>query len=203
MFLLLWQEPDGENRWSIQKEDETLGLISTLIERGVQPGSFIGESAFNLRWLVPSQHDCSEIDLRTVDVQLGYNEKSNKSKTKETEAKRKSTSVKLIDEPRYGWVSPDGRYISCGYGGHASLAIEIVGRMVDTLDAAQYLENKGWMAIYHDPTHTAQYSVGMGAGMRITDAQLNVLKALHIDDKCKNLDLLLWTDENPYKSIPN
>lgn len=184
MMLILWQNSMGENLWEILCRKDAVALIDHLRAEGTQESTMIACNASSLSWVYPETHQNSRmINFKKLNEQICQD--GGVPHTPPIVPKA------MGDESTYGWVSPDGRYFQCGYGGHSSLAREIVGRMTDIRDPSLHLEENGWMAIFHDPTHTAHYSLGLGKGKKISDKQLSTLKFLKIENSIRNLKLYL------------
>lgn len=48
-----------------------------------------------------------------------------------------------------GWISPDGKFFTCNYGGHRSLSKHLSAHYYDTIeDTEKILEDAGWLKIY-------------------------------------------------------
>ena len=72
--------------------------------------------------------------------------------------------------------------ILCGYGGHTSEARRIVGEIRDIRDPERHLENLGWAKVFKGLEARERYSVGMGEGKKLTDAQLVELQRMGLDN---------------------
>ena len=74
-----------------------------------------------------------------------------------------------------------GRHFQCDYGGHSSLAREIVGKIQHIADPEQHLEGLGWVKVFSGTGTGKRYTVGMGTGKKLTDAQLRTLQEEGLD----------------------
>ena len=90
--------------------------------------------------------------------------------------------VEQKPETKFGWIAPDGRFFGCGYGGHTSEARRIVGEIRDIRDPERHLENLGWAKVFKGMEERSRYSVGMGEGKKLTDAQLKELQRMGLDN---------------------
>lgn len=179
-YFLLWRH-NGENHWEAASRAQLTPLLKQLLEQGVNPASMILiPGAGMIYWMFPEYHK----NKRQLWMQDLYREINGCGNT----AAYTGPNVPLSPAPKaadvYGFVAPDGRYFQCGYGGHSELARKIVGSVEKIDDARRHLEDRGWLAIYHDPTRADQkYAVGMGFGKHMTDAQLLRLHKLGLPDR--------------------
>lgn len=94
-------------------------------------------------------------------------------------------------ETKYGWISPDGRFFGCDYGGHSSLAADIVGEIQYVRDPERHLEDLGWMKVLNGCGTGRRYSVGMGEGKCITDEQIKTLERMGLSE-AYGVSAYLW-----------
>lgn len=182
-YYLLWRH-EGENHWDACTRDEALALCDSLIQRGVNPASVILIPGTGMiYWMFPQYHKgkkrCWMSDLY---AEICGTEKLPDYTGPDVQPPPPS------DPDHYGFISPDGRYFQCGYGGHMELARKIVGFLKEIRDPHRYLEDQGWLTIYHDPAEAMEkYAVGMGDGHHMTDPQLLKLQSLGFPDRTKGI----------------
>ncbi len=167
-FLVIWSH-DGENHWDIVRKSKYLGLLEILLNRGVDPADIQFVHTVHLNPSFPS---------------------AGKKLMAETDQKIEHTHP-VTPEPNYGYIAPDGRFLRCAYGQHSELARKIVGCMEDIKDAQRYLEDCGWAVILKDPFSKKKYSLGMGAGKKLTDRQIETIERLEIGKDLNNFSKYL------------
>lgn len=173
-FWIMWRH-NGENHWEACTKAEAMPLVrKLLLEEGVNPASIFFTT--DCHWMCPEHHGKKKnvwpLDfLKEIDG---------------GDVAQKYTGPNVYPEPKpvetkYGFISPDGRYFQCTYGGHSELARQIVGQMQKIDDPTRYLEDFGWLSIYKDPIRNNKYAVGMGINGKITDAQVTAIERVGLD----------------------
>lgn len=178
-WLIMWETPKGERMWEALKKEQIIGFAEKLLNEGVHPATvIISYSPMLLHWFFEDYHNgLSDVNFHKIN-ELIYGSKPIKK------PKRKPIDVPIHKEPekmKYGWLSPDGRFFNCDYGGHSAEARRIVGSIEKVDDVEKYLEDKGWAKILSGSWHNSIYAVGMGYGKKITDKQLKMLIHLGLD----------------------
>ena len=180
-FFIAWRHNE-ENHWEAVPENKFAGFAEKLLNEGVNPASIFFSMGVMVKWLFPSYHE-DERSLWINEIYDKINGAGNPSDYKAPDVpitKRKSDSL-------YGYISPDGRYFHCEYGGHYTLAETIVGSLQKINDARMFLEEQGWLVIHHDPFNCGKYAVGMGEDKKITDEQLKTIERIGLPTNSKNL----------------
>lgn len=132
-------------------------------------------------WLNPKSHSKSRLDFFNFFEE--YNQKPIK-----INPEIKEISKQLQDDyddkhkSLYGFISPDGKYYSCEYEGHANLADKICFGQYETNNAERYLEEHGWCKIYKPFNSTKQYAIYVGDKYTLTKEQFNTLKKLGLEN---------------------
>lgn len=159
-FFIAWRH-NGENCWEAVSENKVEGLLKKLLESGVNPASVFSTTLPMAHWLFPSHHKgCSQVWIRDLYDEIGGTGNPSDCSGPDVPVKEKEP------EMLFGFVSPDGRHFKCDFGGHSTLAKEIVGKLYDVKDAQKYLEEQGWLVIYRDFSYTGTYAVHMGKGKK-------------------------------------
>ncbi len=167
----------GHKRFEVIPESQYVSLLEKLLlEKKVHPGTIFISKMTICHWIDPKYHGgCKSINIYDFWDEINnlkspdayYNPPALKSEPKKLETK-------------YGYISPDGRYFQCDYYGHATLEREIVGKLENIDNPQQYLYEKGWLCIYHDPFGKGQYAIAMGRRKSMTNEQLHMLDLLKI-----------------------
>lgn len=167
----------GRKNFEVIPESKVESLLKKLFfEKGVHPGAVFMSKMTIVKWLSPQFHrGRNDVNIYKFYEQLA---EINDPNCYYKEPNLKSTPRK--SETKYGYVSPDGRYFHCEYFGHSTLEREIVGKLEEVSNPQQYLYDKGWLCIYHDPFHNGTYAVQMGYRKKMTDEQLKTLERLGI-----------------------
>lgn len=173
--LVMWGTRDGSRKWEAINSSQYKGFLKNLMGAGVNPASFMLQyNPVFFHWAFPSEHNgLSDVNFMRINDTI-YGEKKSAHKLPKVEIQKESDS-------KYGWLSPDGRYYHCSYGGRMDLAYEIVGKIEPVSDPEQKLEELGWAKIYRGLETKTLYSVGMGKDKKLTDKQLNMLKLNGLD----------------------
>lgn len=187
-YLVLWRH-NGENYWEAVSQRQFKPLLEKLIaEDKVNPASIIISGGAMVNWLFPEYHK----NCRTLWLDKLYDEINGTSKPSDYNGPNISPKTAPAEtNTLYGWVSPDGRYFHCEYGGHAELARKIVGSIQKVDNAQNHLEQHGWLAIYKDPLTNRNYSVGMGVDKILTDEQAKTLLRIGLPTNTPGLETIL------------
>ena len=172
-YIVLWRQ-NKQNYWEAVSDDRFANFIGKLVANGTNPASIIVSTGAMCNWLFPEYHK----KKRTVWMRDIYDEINGTSNPSDYSGPDVPTEKKEKIESLYGFISPDGRYFQCAYGGHSELARRIVGEVQPCKDAQQFLENRGWLVIYHDPFGRGKYAAGTGYGKKITDEQLKTFERI-------------------------
>lgn len=126
--LVLWEDSDGERNWEAISSGQYKGFLKKLMDAGVNPASIMLQyNPVFFHWAFPSEHNgLSDVNFMRINDAIGGGKKS--------PHKLPKIEVKKEPESKYGWLSPDGRYYHCSYGGHMDLAYEIVGKIEPVID---------------------------------------------------------------------
>lgn len=171
-YFVMWRHND-ENHWEAVSKEKFSPLCEKLLNEGINPASMFISAGDITHWIFPNYHKGKK-QLWMAEL---YREINGTSVPSDYSGPR----VKPREQPKqsdalYGYISPDGRYFHCEYVGHSALARKIVGKLYDVNDASRFLEDNGWLVIYHDPFHIGQYNVGMGLNKVMTDQQLATIE---------------------------
>lgn len=180
----MWRH-DGINYWEAVSDKRFKGLLAELLDSGVNPASIILSNGGIINWLFPDYHK----GCRTLWISNIYDEINGAGNPSDY----KAPNVPIIEKSNdmYGYISPDGRYFRCEYGGHSNLARNIVGKINNIDDAVQHLESLGWLAIYKDPLNIGDYSIGMGIGKKMTDEQLKIIQRMDLSKRLRDISSYL------------
>lgn len=196
--LLLWETEEGIHDWkALASTADVMQFLEYLLKSGVDPAKVM-TVPLSLYWMFPKYHNNKRNAAVAELVDEGALEKI-KQEAKERELLRQQ---RLEERPTpevdtdLGWLSPDGRFFKCGYGGHSQKAREIVGQMAPTKNAQTFLENNGWFAIYESPVSGKSLGIGSGVKNRkqrrhLNDKQLEKIQKMGIADKIFNLSWYL------------
>lgn len=175
-FVFLWEDKKGNRYWEAVENNCTKDFLRKLLEDGISPATVM--CAYNpilFHYVFEDYHKLTDVNFGRINEEIYGCEPHTKRKV-----------VKLTPEPekepeKYGWLAPDGRFFSCSYGGHFSLASKIVGEIEYVLDPERHLEDLGWAKILKDVITGNRYAVGMGQDKNLTDAQLKTLTQMGLD----------------------
>lgn len=172
-FVIMWEDPNGERKWEVTSENQTAGFLTQLLNQGVNPATMIvaySPMLFHFVW--PEYHNgLSDVFFGRINEELYGSDPKMVSKHEPVDVAESAPRIE-----KYGWISPDGRYFQCNYGGHSDLASTIVGSIEDIFDPEQHLENLGWAKIFHNSMNAqSTYAIGMGYEKRLTDDQIKTL----------------------------
>lgn len=183
----------GKKEFEVIPESKYESLLKHLFfEKGVHPGAVFISKMTICNWISPKFHKgCKSVNIYKFYEQL--------AEINDPVCEYKEPNLKSIpkkESPNYGYVSPDGRYFHCDYWGHASLEREIVGEVEKIDNPQQYLYNKGWLCIYHDPFNKGTYAIAMGRKQHMTNEQLHMLDVLKIPHNSYGFQDYLLGEEN-------
>lgn len=186
-FVFMWEEPDGKRCWEAVREDQYAGFLEQLLNRGVNPATvMVAYAPIFFHWVWKKFHKgLSDVYFQKINEEIYGTEPVEESKHKPV-----NVPITKKTETKFGWIAPDGRYFRCDYGGHSSLAREIVGEIQYIADPEQHLEGLGWAKVFSGTGTGKRYTVGMGAKKKLTDAQLRMLKREGLDN-ARGMSLLL------------
>lgn len=151
-------------------------LEKLLLEKGVHPGAIFISKMTLCHWIAEDYHN----GYKTVNIYDFWDELNNIGDARTTYKKPKLKEEPKKSDSKYGYISPDGRYFQCEYYGHSALEREIVGKLEKIDNPQQYLYDKGWLCIYHDPFACGSYAIQMGHKKSMTNEQLKMLDMLKI-----------------------
>lgn len=178
-YVFMWEEPNGERRWEAVTEKQYVGFLEQLLNSGVHPATvMVAYAPMLFHWVWRKFHKGpSDVNFHKINEEIYGTEPVE-------ESKHKPVNVPVTEkrETKFGWLAPDGRFFGCDYGGHTSLAGRIVGEIQDVFDPERHLENLGWAKVFRGPDARERYSVGMGEGKKLTDAQLRELQRMELDN---------------------
>ena len=166
-------------------------LRKLMLDEGVHPGAIFISKMTMCNWIAPEFHKgCRQVWLGEF-----WKELNNIGSPEAYYEKPKYKEEKREPETKYGYISPDGRYFHCEYFGHSALEREIVGKLEKIDNPQEYLYEKGWLCIYHDPFGKGTYAIAMGYKKHMTDAQLKMLERLQIPYTSSGFEKYLLGDE--------
>ena len=166
-------------------------LTKLLIEKKVHPGAVFISKMSICHWIDPKYHK----GCKGVSVYSFWDEINNLDSPDAYYKEPKLKKEVKVPEAKYGYIAPDGRYFQCKYFGHSDLERKIVGELEEVDNPQEYLYDKGWLCIYHDPFGKGQYAIAMGYRKHMTDAQLKRLDALKIPHTSHGFQQYLLGDE--------
>ena len=175
--MFLWETPTGERKWEVVAKNQIAGFLKKLLDDGVYPAMIMCGLPCFFHWVWPEYHNCSsDVNFNKINEAIAGSEPvESMHEPVDVPAEEKKTKDK------YGWLSPDGRFFGCDYGGHSSLAHKIVGEVEYVLNPERYLEDKGLAKILSGVEGRGRYSIGMGVGKKLTDSQIKVLQRMELD----------------------
>ena len=178
-YVFMWEEPTGERRWEAVTEKQYAGFLEQLLNSGVHPATvMVGYAPMLFHWVWKKFHEGrSGVNFQKINEEIYGTEPVEESKHKPVDV-----PVTKKPETKFGWIAPYGKFFGCEYGGHARLAERIVGKVQDIRDPERHLENLGWAKVFKGIEGRERYSVGMGEGKKLTDAQLRELQRNGLDN---------------------
>lgn len=178
--LICWKE-NGQNLWEMLKdEDRNAFCYNLLVNDAVDKHTiFIIPTTAVLGgiWLWYQTHKSNRVDFYNFFEDFGTKYKIPEV-LEESKEILEEVKAKTSPDTKYGWISPEGAYFHCEYQGHINLADKICFGIVDTNNAEQYLEDKGWCKIFK-PLGDRKYTVYVKD--KLTDAQLKTLIDMGLD----------------------
>lgn len=182
----------GRKSFEVIPESQYGALLrKLLLEKHVHPGAVFISKMSICHWIDPNYHKgCKGVSVYSFWDEIN-NLNSPDAYYKEPQLKKEIKTP----EAKYGYISPDGRYFQCEYFGHSTLERKIVGELEEVSDPQQYLLDKGWLCIYHDPFGHGQYAISMGYGKHMTNEQLHRLEVLKIPHTSHGFQEYLLGDE--------
>ena len=180
-LLVCWKE-NNENKWEMIKDEDfkTFGmklLMNPIIDTHtifIIPTN-VGVNAI---WLQSDTHKSNRVDFWNFFDDIGQKyEKPTIPKEQEYLIKKEECK----DDEKYGWISPNGKYFPCCYGGHITLADKICFGMIETNNAERYLEEQGWCKIFKS-LFDKKYSIFVGGKHTLTKEQMDTLIKLKLED---------------------
>jgi len=176
-WVFLWEGPDGERCWEALSEKQVDSFLEKLVESGVNPASImVSYFPIFFHWVWKKFHNgLSDVNFCRINEEISGTEQPAKSNHKPVDVPVRSIERKK----RLGWISPDGRFFGCEFGGHTELARQIVGSLQEVADPEKHLEELGWAKIYSGVELGC--SVGMGERQKLTNDQLKKLEEMTLD----------------------
>ena len=181
-FIVAWRTKNGRNQWEAVTRDEFGPFVYYLeTEKNIPKASIHFHQLTIAHWIHPELHkDCRQVWVGDICEEIfGDKDGIYVPPPVEPIKKEKDTS------PNYGYVSPEGEYYKCAYGGHSSLEDELVGKMNKYENAQRVLFDRGWLCIYHDPFAHGSYAIAMGHRKEMNNRQLKCLERLGIPSTCR------------------
>lgn len=182
-FVVAWRTKNGRNQWEAVSREKFGPFVYWLEhEKKVPKASIHFHQLTIAHWLHPELHKgCKTVWLKDIYTEIFGSEEKGTYTPPQVEPieKKKDTS------PNYGYVSPEGEYHKCAYGGHRSLEDNLVGLMHQYDDAQKILFDTGWLCIYHDPFAHGSYAIAMGHRKEMTNRQLKTLERLGVPSTCR------------------
>ena len=181
-YIVAWRTKNGRNQWEAVSSQQ-FGPFCYYLEnvKKIPKASIHFHHLTIAHWLHPELHKgCRQVWVREIYEEIfGDKEGTYTPPNIEPIKEEKDTS------PNYGYVSPEGEYYKCAYGGHRSLEDELVGLMNKYDNAQRILFDKGWLCIYHDPFAHGSYAIAMGHRKEMSNKQLKTLERLGIPSTCR------------------
>lgn len=179
-WVFMWEDHEGERHWEAVKESQINGFLEKLLTDGVNPATVM--TAYNpifFHWVFKKYHKgLSDVFFGKINKEIYGAEPTEEGKHKPVEV----PEHKKPEPSKFGWLSPDGRFFSCEYGGHSHLADKIVGEIKHVSNPERHLEDLGWAKILSGKVNRERYAVCMGLDKKLTDAQFRMLQHLKLDN---------------------
>lgn len=178
-YVFLWEDSNGNRQWEAVEEDQKLGFLEKLLQENVHPATIMcayNPILFHFVWK-QYHNGLSDVFFGRINEQIYGTAPKPEVNRLAVDVPRTQSKAKS----KFGWIAPDGRYFQCEYGGHASLASDIVGEIEYVPDAEIHLEKLGWAKIHSGACSGVPYSIGMGQGKRLTTAQITTLQREGLD----------------------
>ena len=179
-YVFMWETKHGERKWEAVTKGQVNGFLQKLLDDGVHPATImISYAPILFHFVFAKYHDgLTDVNFHRINKTIYGTDP--KAKTD-----RKPVDVPVTKEKpvsKYGWLSPDGRFFACDYGGHSYLADKIVGDIQYVANPERHLEDIGWAKIMSGSGTGKTYAIGMGLEKKITDMQLKALQRMGLDD---------------------
>lgn len=176
-YVFLWETEDGSRHWEVVENDQSTGFLEKLLFDGVPPASImVAYTPIFFHWVFRKFHKgLSDVHFGRVNEEIMGHEQI-------AESRHEPVAVKRTEELKYGWIAPDGRIFRCDYGGHSSLAGRIVGDLEYVADPERHLEDLGWAKVMSGSHAGERYSIGMGLGKKLTDAQIRAIQSEGLEE---------------------
>lgn len=179
-YVFMWERPDGERCWEAVEKAQVGGFLEKLLNEGVHPATvMVGYAPILFHWVWKEFHKgLSDVNFHKINDEICGAEYV-------VESRHKPVDVPVEREKpaaKFGWLSPDGRFFGCDYGGHSRLADRIVGDIQYVADPERHLEDLGWAKILSGSHSGKRYAIGMGLDKKLSDAQIKTLGRLELDD---------------------
>ena len=175
----MWECPNGERKWEAVKKGQMEGFSIKLLEQGIHPATImVAWNPIFFHWVWKKYHKgLSDVNFFKINEEIYGTEPIESNHTPIDVPVKKEKP-----ETKFGWLSPDGRFFGCDYGGHSNLACKIVGDIQYIANPERHLEDLGWAKILSGGGTGKRYAIGMGIDKRLTDAQLKILQRMKLDD---------------------
>lgn len=181
-FVVAWRTKNGRNQWEAVSREKFGPFVYWLeTEKKVPKASIHFHQLTIAHWLYPELHKgCKTVWLKDIYTEI-FGDKEGTYIPPQVQPVKKEQDT----SPNYGYISPEGEYYKCAYGGHRDLEDELVGKMNRYNNAQKILFDAGWLCIYHDPFAHGSYAIMMGNKKEITDRQLKCLERLNVPSTCR------------------
>lgn len=191
--IILWEDEYGLHDWkAFDSWEDAKPFLKGILESGVDPAKIMF-APMSVRWMFPQYHNGRDsVWIKNLVGDDAFErEKQDAERRNAIRAQNPNADI-VVAEATLGWLSPDGQFFPCGYGGHSEKAREIAGKMSPTKDAQTFLESKGWFAIYKNPGEGASLAIGTGAKeKKLSEKQLETLQKRGFAEKIANLSWYL------------
>ena len=182
----------GRKSFEVIPESQYKALLEKLLlEKGVHPGAIFISKMTICHWIDGDYHNGN----KHINIYDFWDELNNIGDVRTTYKKPNLKAEPKKSDSKYGYISPDGRYFQCEYFGHSTLEREIVGKLEQIDNPQQYLYDKGWLCIYHDPFNRGTYAIQMGYKKTMTNEQLHTLDVLKIPHTSRGFQKYLLGEE--------
>lgn len=189
LYSMICYEQNKEKRYEVvEDKDRNVFLMNLFHTPGVDMRTvFIipTNAVLGAIWLFTDGHKSHRVDFFNFFEDYGQCYVKPELTNEEDKKFVEDVYEKTSPDTKYGFISPDGRYYHCNFQGHATLAHDICFGMIQTNNPEQYLEEHGWCKIYKpllSGLGLGQYSVYVGGKHTITDAQMQTLIKLGLED---------------------
>lgn len=178
-YVFLWENPNGGRHWEAVEKGQTKAFLKKLLKDGIHPAMImVAYAPILFHWVWPEFHKgLSDVNFHNINEEI--------SGTEPMESNHKPVDIpveKGRPENKYGWLAPDGRFFGCSYGGHADLADRITGYIQYISNPERHLEELGWAKVMSGSGTGRKYAIGMGLGKKLTNAQINKLHRMGLEN---------------------